>query len=60
VAKHIGAEVWTTTSAKNVEFVMSFGADHVINYQSERLEDRVSDLDVVFDTLGDPLSTNPL
>jgi alcohol dehydrogenase len=52
LAKHIGAEVWTTTSGKNFEFVKSLGADHAINYQDEDFEKRVSNLDVVFDTLG--------
>ena len=52
LAKHLGAEVWTTKSGKNVEFVKSLGADHVINYQNEKIENRVSNLDVVFDTLG--------
>jgi NADPH:quinone reductase-like Zn-dependent oxidoreductase len=52
LAKHIGAEVWTTTSGKNLEFVKSLGADHAINYQNEDFEKRVSNVDVVFDTLG--------
>ena len=52
LAKHIGAEVWTTTSGKNLEFVKSLGADHAINYQNEDFEKRVNDVDVVFDTLG--------
>ena len=52
LAKHIGAEVWTTTSGKNLEFVKSLGADHAINYQDEDFEKRVPNLDVVFDTLG--------
>ena len=52
LAKHLGAEVWTTTSGKNLEFVKSLGADHAINYQDEDFEKRVSNLDVVFDTLG--------
>lgn len=52
LAKHIGAEVWTTTSDKNIEFVKSLGADHVINYRTEKFEDRATGMDVVFDTLG--------
>ena len=52
LAKRIGAEVWTTTSGKNEEFVRSLGADHVINYQNEEFEQRGNNLDVVFDTLG--------
>lgn len=52
LAKHIGAEVWTTTSGKNLEFVRRLGADHAINYQNEDFEKRTANLDVVFDTLG--------
>lgn len=52
LAKHIGAEVWTTTSGKNLEFVKGLGADHAINYQNEDFEKRVNNVDVVFDTLG--------
>jgi alcohol dehydrogenase len=52
LAKHIGAEVWTTTSGKNLEFVKSLGADHIINYRNEKFEERVNNLDVIFDTLG--------
>lgn len=52
LAKHIGAEVWTTTSGKNVEFVKSLGADHVIDYQTEDFAKRVNNVDVVYDTLG--------
>lgn len=52
LAKHIGAEVWTTTSTKNIEFVQKLGADHVIDYKTEKFEDLAKDMDVVFDTLG--------
>lgn len=52
LAKHVGAEVWTTTSGKNIEFVRSLGADHIINYQEKKFEEQVRDMDVVFDTLG--------
>jgi alcohol dehydrogenase len=52
LAKHKGAEVWTTTSGKNVELVKQLGADHVIDYQTEQFEKRVNNLDAVFDTLG--------
>lgn len=52
LAKHLGAEVWTTTSSKNFDFVKSLGADHVIDYHKSSVEDEVADVDVVFDTLG--------
>ncbi len=52
LAKNRGAEVWTTTSEKNTEFVKSLGADHVINYRKEKPWDVVKGMDMVFDTLG--------
>lgn len=52
LAKSIGAEVWTTTSEKNVELVKSLGADHVINYRKEKAWEVLKDMDFVFDTLG--------
>jgi NADPH:quinone reductase-like Zn-dependent oxidoreductase len=51
-AKHLGVEVFTTTSSKNVEWVKAFGADRVIAYDQEDYQVICKDLDVVFDTLG--------
>jgi NADPH:quinone reductase-like Zn-dependent oxidoreductase len=47
-----GAHVIGTTSEKNIAFVKSLGADEVIDYKNEKFEDRLQDLDLVFDTLG--------
>lgn len=52
IAKHFGAYVTTTTSAQNVEMVRALGADQVIDYQSGKFEDVLSDFDLVLDTLG--------
>ena len=38
MAKHLGAKVYTTTSAKNRDYVKSLGADVVIDYTSEDYE----------------------
>lgn len=51
-AKAIGAKVITTTSPKHLELVNSLGADIVIDYHTEKITDRLSDIDLVFDTLG--------
>lgn len=51
-AKARGAEVLTTASAANLGYVRSLGADTVIDYQAQRFEDLVRDVDVVFDLLG--------
>ena len=37
LAKQLGAEVRTTTSGKNVEFVKSLGADHVMSFSHFRV-----------------------
>ena len=52
LAKHIGAHVITTASARNHDYVRSLGADRVIDYNAEDFTKAVSDCDVVFDTVG--------
>jgi NADPH:quinone reductase-like Zn-dependent oxidoreductase len=52
LAKHLGATVITTASARNHAYVRSLGADRVIDYNAEDFTTAVSDCDVVFDTVG--------
>ncbi len=52
LARWRGAHVIATTSGGNLDFVRSLGADEVIDYQTARFEDEVSDIDVVFDSVG--------
>ena len=52
IAKHFGATVIATSSARNREFVLSLGADQHIDYVSQNLEDEVSAVDFVLDTIG--------
>jgi NADPH:quinone reductase-like Zn-dependent oxidoreductase len=52
LARWRGAHVTGTASATNLDFVRSLGADDVIDYRAERFEDKVQDVDVVFDTVG--------
>lgn len=47
LAKHLGAIVATTTSAKNVELVKSLGADLVIDYKTQDFEKVLSGYDLV-------------
>ncbi|WP_296107061.1 NADP-dependent oxidoreductase [uncultured Corynebacterium sp.] len=54
MAHHVGAYVIATASGKNADFVRSLGADEVIDYRTQRFEEHVSDLDVVFDPIGGP------
>lgn len=50
-AKAKGARVITTVSTANVAFARSLGADVVIDYKTQRFEEQVSDLDMVFDLI---------
>jgi NADPH:quinone reductase-like Zn-dependent oxidoreductase len=52
IAKAHGAQVITTVSAVNAAFVKELGADEAIDYRTTAFEDRVRDVDVVFDTVG--------
>lgn len=52
VAKHFGAYVIGTSSAKNKDFVLSSGADEHIDYQAQSFEKAVSNIDMVLDTIG--------
>jgi NADPH:quinone reductase-like Zn-dependent oxidoreductase len=52
LARNRGAHVIATASAHNLEFVSDLGAEQVIDYQAARFEERVRDIDVVFDTVG--------
>lgn len=52
LASQAGAEVFATASADDAEYVRSLGATQVVDYRSERFEDRLSDMDLVIDTVG--------
>src|SRR6202000_599908 len=47
-AKAHGAYVIGTASAHNADFLKQLGADEVIDYNTQRFEDVVSDIDIVF------------
>ena len=52
LAKHIGAHVVATCSARNLDYVRGLGADRVIDYAAQDFTDVVSDCDAVFETVG--------
>lgn len=52
LARHLGAEVFTTVGRRNVDLVKRLGADRAIDYRSERFEDVAKDCDVVLDSAG--------
>lgn len=52
LAKWRGAHVIGTASRYNLDFLRELGADEVIDYNTTRFDEVVSDVDVVLDTLG--------
>jgi NADPH:quinone reductase-like Zn-dependent oxidoreductase len=51
-AKAKGAWVATTVSSSDKDFVTDLGADQVIDYKTEKFEDVVAPVDLVFDLIG--------
>jgi NADPH:quinone reductase-like Zn-dependent oxidoreductase len=51
-ARARGAIVIATCSARDADFVESLGASEAIDYHQERFEDRVQDVDLVFDLVA--------
>ena len=65
LAKHLGAEVFTTCSTANAEYCHTLGADHVIDYRSQDYRAVIHDLvpeglDMVFDGVGGTIPTESL
>jgi NADPH:quinone reductase-like Zn-dependent oxidoreductase len=56
-ARYKGAEVFVTASGDGVEFVRELGADHVIDYSTQRFEEHARDMDLVFDLVGGETQT---
>ncbi len=52
LAKHLGAHVLTTCSARNTDFVRALGADEVIDYTKGSFADQCDPVDVVLDSIG--------
>ncbi|MEM5436828.1 NADP-dependent oxidoreductase [Paraburkholderia diazotrophica] len=51
-ARLTSANVFATASGDGVEFVRSLGVDHVIDYKTQKFEDAVCDVDLVYDLVG--------
>lgn len=52
LAKSFGAKVIITTSEKHFDLVKDLGADEIIDYRTEKITDKLKDIDLVIDTLG--------
>ncbi len=56
LAKHLGAQVATTTSTDNVGWVSHLGADQVVDYKKQEFENELSGYDMVLGTVrGDSI-----
>lgn len=53
IAKHLGAEVVGTASARHHDWLRSLGVDEVVDYTTTPFEEAISDVDVVLDLVGD-------
>jgi NADPH:quinone reductase-like Zn-dependent oxidoreductase len=60
LAHRAKAYVITTCSAKNRDFVLSLGADEVIDYETEKFEEIVKNVDFVLDAIGGPTQEKSL
>ncbi|GCE21546.1 hypothetical protein KDK_53460 [Dictyobacter kobayashii] len=52
LARRAGAHVVATASTARLDYVRSLGADEVIDYQAQRFDEQLANLDVVLDTIG--------
>ncbi len=53
MSKYLGADVTGTGSEKNKDFILGLGASKFIDYEKERFEDVLHDMDFVLDSIGD-------
>lgn len=53
LAKHLGAHVITTCSARNADFVRSLGADEVVDYTRTRVSELSAPVDLILDSIGE-------
>jgi len=58
LAKSRGAYVISTASEKNRELLLSLGVDQFIDYKNEDFTQILSDVDVIFDTMGGEVLEN--
>ncbi|MHC4976462.1 MAG: NADP-dependent oxidoreductase [Planctomycetota bacterium] len=52
LAKNRGATVYTTVSSEDIEFVRQLGADHAIDYKTQKFEDEFPPVDIVMELIG--------
>ncbi|VVB95483.1 Acryloyl-coenzyme A reductase [uncultured archaeon] len=52
LARHLGAYVAATVSAKDMQYARELGANEVIDYKNQSFEDMLHNYDAVYDTVG--------
>lgn len=52
LARQAGLRVVATAAFADLDFVRSLGAEEVVDYRKERIEDSITGVDVVLDTVG--------
>ena len=57
MSRHLGADVAGTGSGKNKDFILGLGASKFIDYEKDRFEDILNDMDFVLDSIGDEYTT---
>ena len=57
LAKHLGAQVISTASTGNVDYVRGLGADQVIDYNTTDFTKVAKGCDAVFETVGGDVAT---
>src|SRR5690606_16119705 len=60
IAKYFKASVIGTASKENHDFIRNMGADEQVDYNDYKVEDVVSDADIVLDSLGEESSMRSL
>lgn len=60
IAKSLDAYVISTSSAKNKDFILSLGADEHINYNSQKFEEILTDVDFVLDMFNGDILLNSI
>jgi len=60
IARHFKASVVGTASKENHDFIVNMGADEQVDYNEYKVEDVVTDVDIVLDSLGEENSLRSL